>query len=65
MPDPQNGQTIPEVRRRELFAALIEAQDREMSVAESRADVARRFGVSEAQVRGVEREGLDNAWPPL
>jgi hypothetical protein len=27
--------------------------------------VAQRFGVGEAQVRRIEREGLDNDWPPL
>src|SRR5262249_12338409 len=27
--------------------------------------VAARFGVSEQQVRHIEREGLDNGWPPL
>ena len=27
--------------------------------------VAERFGVSEQQVREIEREGLDGQWPPL
>ena len=27
--------------------------------------VAERYGVSEGQVRQIEREGLDNSWPPL
>jgi hypothetical protein len=36
-----------------------------MSPAESRKTVAERFGVSEGQVRQIEREGLDNDWPPL
>lgn len=34
-------------------------------VAQSRNAVAERFGITEAQVRRIEREGLDNAWPPL
>ena len=65
MPEPDNGLAIAEGRRREIFAALVEAQDRKVPVAQSREDVARRFGVSVAQVRAIEREGLDNAWPPL
>ena len=56
---------LPEPRRKELFLALVEAQDRGMSPAESKKLVAWRFGVSEGQVRQIEREGLDNQWPPL
>jgi hypothetical protein len=56
---------LPEPRRKEIFLALVEAQDNEMSPAESRTVVAERFGVSEGQVRKIEREGLDNDWPPL
>jgi hypothetical protein len=55
----------PEPRRKEIFLALVEAQDHRMSPAESRKLVAERFGVSEGQVRQIEREGLDNEWPPL
>jgi hypothetical protein len=56
---------LPETRRKELFLALVDAQDQEISPAESRKLVATRFGVSEGQVRKIEREGLDNGWPPL
>jgi hypothetical protein len=56
---------LPEPRRKELFLALVEAQDRGMSPAESKKLVAWRFAVSEGQVRQIEREGLDNQWPPL
>ncbi len=55
----------PEPVRKEIFLAVVEAQDREMTVPESRRAVAERFGVSEAQVAAIEREGLDNGWPPL
>ena len=61
MPD----KPLPEPRRKEIFLALVEAQDRKMSPAESKKLVAGRFGVSEGQVRKIEREGLDNDWPPL
>jgi hypothetical protein len=56
---------LPEERRKEIFLALVEAQDHEMPVDASRKLVAERFGVSETQVRRIEREGLDNGWPPL
>jgi hypothetical protein len=56
---------LPEERRKEVFLALVEAQDRQEGVAESRRLVAGRFGVSEADVRRIEREGLDGRWPPL
>ena len=61
MPD----KPLPEPRRKEIFLALVEAQDHGMSPAESREAVAERFGVSQGQVRQIEREGLDNEWPPL
>ena len=61
MPD----KPLPEPRRKDIFLALVDAQDHGMSPAESRKVVAERFGVSEGQVRQIEREGLDNSWPPL
>ena len=59
--DPQ----LTEDRRKEIFFALVDAQDHEMDVAQSRRLMAQRFGVSEGQVRRIEREGMDNQWPPL
>jgi hypothetical protein len=57
---------LTEERRREIFLALVEAQDlHEFSVPQSRKLIADRFGISEDQVRQVEREGLDEMWPPL
>ena len=58
-------QPLPEDRRKEIFLALVDAQDHDLTVAQSREVVAQRFGVSENQVRQIEREGLDNLWPPL
>ena len=60
-----SDEPLPEPRRKEIFLALVEAQDQGMSPAKSRKAVAERFGVSEGQVRQIEREGLDNDWPPL
>jgi hypothetical protein len=51
--------------RKEIFRALVDAQDHDLSVAQSRALIAQRFGLSESQVRQIEREGLDRQWPPL
>jgi Sigma-70, region 4 len=59
------AQPLPEARRKEIFLALVDAQDHDMPVDLSRKVVAERFGVSEGQVRQIEREGLDNDWPPL
>ena len=56
---------LAEQRRKEIFLALVEAQDEGADVAESRKQVAQQFGVDEADVRAIEREGLDAGWPPL
>jgi hypothetical protein len=58
-------QPLAEAQRKEIFLALVDAQDHETPVPESRKAVASRFGVTEEQVRQIEREGMDNDWPPL
>jgi hypothetical protein len=55
----------PEALRKEIFQALVDAQDQEMTVPQSRKLIAERFQVSENLVRDIEREGLDRQWPPL
>jgi hypothetical protein len=65
MPQNELAVSVPEGRRKEIFLALVEAQDQDMAVALSREVVARRFGVSETLIRQIEREGLDRVWPPL
>ena len=62
---PPEKDDLPEQTRRELFHTLVQAQDQGAAVADSRRMVAGRFGVSEGQVRRIEREGLDARWPPL
>lgn len=57
--------TLTEPRRKEIFLALVEAQDHEVGVAQSRKLIAERFQISESQVRDIEREGIDQQWPPL
>jgi hypothetical protein len=58
-------QPLGEPQRKEIFLALVEAQDRQMSVAASRKEVTRRFSLTERQIRQIEQEGIDNEWPPL
>jgi hypothetical protein len=45
-----------------MFHLLVTAQDIEMSVAESRRMITDKFGVSEDQVRRIEREGMQRGW---
>jgi crotonobetainyl-CoA:carnitine CoA-transferase CaiB-like acyl-CoA transferase len=52
-------------QQRAIFRSLIEAQDAGQSVAESRAATAERYGVSEERVKEIEREGIEQQWPPL
>jgi len=59
------GENPAEPVRKEIFQALVDAQDRAMSVAQSRKFIAEKFGVTEGQVRQIEQEGLDHQWPPL
>jgi hypothetical protein len=65
MPLHHAEESLPESRRKEIFQALVEAQDRRVGVSQSRRLVAQQFGVSESQVRDIEQEGLDGQWPPL
>jgi hypothetical protein len=60
-----SDEPLSEPRRQEIFRALVDAQDQAMTVSQSRQVVAERFGVSESQIRQIEREGLDRQWPPL
>jgi hypothetical protein len=52
-------------RRQDVFAALVAAQDSGLPVPQSRKLISERFGIGEGEVRLIEREGLDNHWPPL
>jgi hypothetical protein len=65
MPDSDVEDPLPEPRRREIFMALVEAQDQDMSVAQSRKVIAERFGLTDRQLKQIEQEGLDQEWPPL
>jgi predicted RecB family nuclease len=56
---------LSEAQRKEVFLALVEAQDRRLAVPRSREEVAQRFELPVRRVREIEREGLDARWPPL
>jgi hypothetical protein len=57
--------SLPLQRRMELFHRLVLAQDYGMSVAEAREMLFHLYGVDETQVVRIEREGIENNWPPL
>jgi hypothetical protein len=56
---------LSEARRKEIFFALVNAQDHGMNVAQSRTFIVQRFKVSKSRAGQIEREGLDKKWPPL
>jgi hypothetical protein len=58
-------ETLPEERRRELFAALVAAQDEGLGVVASREKVTAEHGITTEQLQEIEREGLKAQWPPL
>jgi hypothetical protein len=65
MPEHEAEKPLSLEQRKEVFLTLVEAQDSQMSVPQSRKAVAERYGLSVHQVRRIEREGLDGEWPPL
>jgi hypothetical protein len=52
-------------QRKDVFAALVAAQDEGKPVRTSRTLVAGKFGLTVAEVEAIEKEGLKNGWPPL
>ena len=60
-----NASPLLESRKKEIFQALVASQDQGASVAQSRVQMAEQFKVSESLVKSIEREGIDNNWPPL
>lgn len=61
----QADKDLSQGERMEVFLALVEGQDSGLAVAKSREAVATRFGLSDQQVRRIEREGIEAEWPPL
>jgi hypothetical protein len=50
---------LPEELRREIFLALVDAQDQGMTALQSRKAIARRFTISESLLVKIEHEGLE------
>ena len=65
MDKPQPGAELPEPKRKQIFKALVEAQDQKMSVSKSVQVIASRFRISEADVKQIQEEGLEASWPPI
>jgi hypothetical protein len=66
MSSPDPADELSEERRRAIFLALADAEDlQEMPRPLARQLVARRFGITEAAVAHIEREGMEELWPPL
>ena len=61
----QPAPPIPEETRREIFHAIVAAQDKKIPVAHSRDKVASLFKVSRKEIKAIEDEGIENEWPPL
>lgn len=59
------AEPIPAERRREVFAALVAAQDTGLDVTASRKHVAAQFGLTAKTVEKIEKEGLEAQWPPI
>lgn len=60
-----NPEPISKSRRKEIFRALVDAQDQQLGVLQSRVIIAKRFGLDTRQLKNIEQEGIDNDWPPL
>ena len=65
MTEPVQHAGSDEDTRKAAFAALVALQDDGIPVGHSRVLIAERFGLGVEVVRDVEREGLNNGWPPL
>jgi len=44
---------------------VVEIQAADVTVAQARQLIARRYGITDADVRAIEEEGVQNEWPPL
>ena len=52
-------------QRREIFSDLVATQDVVHDVPRSKQMICQKFGITEAQLRQIEDEGIDRQWPPL
>jgi hypothetical protein len=53
-------------QRKDIFLELVQTQDSGiMSVAQSRQAAMKQHGLTDAQLRQIEEEGVEKEWPPL
>jgi hypothetical protein len=66
MPTPRNPEGLPEERRMEIYQALADEQDLyEFTAEQARRRIISRYGLSEARLLEIEREGREKLWPPF
>jgi hypothetical protein len=59
------GRRLSTEEKMEIFSHLVATQDAGESVRKSYETVTEHFSISEEQLHAIEKEGLDNEWPPL
>jgi crotonobetainyl-CoA:carnitine CoA-transferase CaiB-like acyl-CoA transferase len=52
-------------QRREIFRELVHTQDVVRNVPRSKQLVTKKYGITEAQLKQIEDEGIERQWPPL
>ena len=57
------NEPLLEFRRKEIFVALVDAQDQRMDVAQSRKLMVERFHVTDKEVCQIELEGMAKSLP--
>ncbi len=65
MTQSREAQDLPIEQRQTIFRTLVEIQDTGMAVLPARIEITKRFSVTDAQIKEIEREGLEKQWPPL
>jgi hypothetical protein len=59
------GKRLTVDERREIFHDLVTTQDEVRNVPQSRKMIVDKYGISEAQLKKIEEEGINREWPPL
>lgn len=57
--------TLTDEQRRQVFADVVAAQDEGLSVLAARTRVAKQHNLGTDVVKDIEREGIDQGWPPI
>ncbi len=56
---------LAEERRQEIYRAIVEAEDlHDFTPEQARRLLAKRFSISDAQLKEIEREGRERLWTP-